>query len=100
MPVDGIYEDLTLVRRRARAVFLAVAAVLALVLVYYWKVQILEHRRFAGMAEANQTRMRSKRPPAASSSTVTGSSWPTTGPLSRSLSCASGSRTRPPPSPA
>ena len=58
MPVDGIYEDLTLVRRRARAVFLAVAAVLALVLVYYWKVQILEHRRFAGMAEANQTRMR------------------------------------------
>jgi penicillin-binding protein 2 len=58
MPVDGIYEDLTLVRRRARAVFLAGAAVLALVLVYYWKVQILEHRKFAGMAEANQTRMR------------------------------------------
>lgn len=58
MPVDGIYEDLTLVRRRARAVFLAVAAVLALVLVYYWKVQILEHRKFAGMAQANQTRMR------------------------------------------
>jgi penicillin-binding protein 2 len=58
MPVEGIYEDLTLVRRRARAVFLGVSVLVLLVLSYYWKVQILEHRKFSGMAEANRTRMR------------------------------------------
>ena len=58
MPEDGIYEDLTLVRRRANAVFIAVAVLVFLVLSYYWKIQILEHRKFAGLAEANRTRMR------------------------------------------
>jgi penicillin-binding protein 2 len=58
MPVEGIYEDLTLVRRRARAVFLGVSVLVLLVLSYYWKIQILEHRKFSGMAEANRTRMR------------------------------------------
>ncbi len=58
MPVEGIYEDLTLVRRRARAVFLGVSVLVLLVLSYYWKLQILEHRKFAGLAEANRTRMR------------------------------------------
>ena len=58
MPEDGIYEDLTLVRRRANTVFTAVAVLVFLVLSYYWKVQILEHGKFAGLAEANRTRMR------------------------------------------
>jgi len=58
MPEDGIYEDLTLVRRRANAVFIAVAVLVFLVLSYYWKIQILEHGKFAGLAEANRTRMR------------------------------------------
>ena len=58
MPVDGIYEDLSLVRRRANTVFWIVAALILLALSYYWKVQILEHKKFEELAAANRTRMR------------------------------------------
>ncbi|RPI98424.1 MAG: penicillin-binding protein 2, partial [Candidatus Aminicenantes bacterium] len=58
MPENRIYEDLTLVRRRANAVFWAVAVLIFLVLSYYWKVQILEHRKYTAQAEANRIRQR------------------------------------------
>jgi len=56
--VERIYEDLSLVRRRAAAVFRVIAVLVVLALVYYWKVQILEHKKYWGLAEANRTRMR------------------------------------------
>jgi penicillin-binding protein 2 len=58
MPEERIYEDLTLVRRRARTVFWIVMALTFLVLSYYWKVQVLEHEKYAKLAEANRTRVR------------------------------------------
>ncbi len=58
MPEERIYEDLTLVVRRARTVFWSVAALLLFVLAYYWKVQILDHETYARLAEANRTRVR------------------------------------------
>jgi penicillin-binding protein 2 len=58
MPEEKIYEDLTLVRRRARAAFWAVVTLIGLVLAYYWKVQVLEHEKFARVAEANRSRVR------------------------------------------
>ncbi|MCX6573935.1 MAG: penicillin-binding protein 2 [Candidatus Aminicenantes bacterium] len=58
MPEDRIYEDLTVVRRRANAVFWIFAVLTLLALSYYWKVQILEHRKYLDMAEANRTRSR------------------------------------------
>jgi len=58
MPGDRIYEDLSLVRRRAKFVFWFIAGILFVTLAYYWKVQILEHRKYSAMAEANRTRMR------------------------------------------
>jgi penicillin-binding protein 2 len=58
MPEDRIYEDLTVVRRRANAVFWIFAVLTFLALSYYWKVQILEHRKYLAMAEANRTRSR------------------------------------------
>jgi penicillin-binding protein 2 len=58
MPEDRIYEDLTVVRRRANAVFWIFAVLTFLALSYYWKVQILEHRRYLDMAEANRIRSR------------------------------------------
>jgi penicillin-binding protein 2 len=58
MPENRIYEDLSLVRRRANFVFWVVAALVLLALFYYWKVQILEHRKYEGLAEANRIRMR------------------------------------------
>ncbi|MBN2266016.1 MAG: penicillin-binding protein 2 [Candidatus Aminicenantes bacterium] len=58
MPGERIYEDLTLVRRRAAAAFWAVAALTILALAAYWKIQILENRKYEEMAEANRSRMR------------------------------------------
>jgi penicillin-binding protein 2 len=58
MPLDKIYEDLSLVQRRARTVLWIVAGLMVLALGYYWKVQILEHKKYESMAEANRTRLR------------------------------------------
>jgi penicillin-binding protein 2 len=58
MPEERIYEDLSVVRRRAKVVFWILAALVLFVIAYYWKVQILEHKKYADMAEANRTRMR------------------------------------------
>ncbi len=79
MPEDGIYEDLTLVRRRASAVFSAVAVLVFLVLSYYWKIQILEHGKYrcAGRGQPDPDAASWPRR-AVSSSTGTRSSWPTT----------------------
>ncbi len=53
---NRIYEDLTLICRRAKLVFLALAGLLILVLGYYWKVQILDYKKYWQMAEANRLR--------------------------------------------
>jgi len=58
MPENRIYEDLSLVRRRANIVFWIVAALVFLALSYYWKVQILDHDKYQGLAEANRLRKR------------------------------------------
>lgn len=58
MPEDRIYEDLSTVRRRARAAFGLFAVLTFLALAYYWKVQILDHRKYLDMSEANRTRTR------------------------------------------
>jgi penicillin-binding protein 2 len=51
-----IYEDLSLVHRRANAVFWIIAVLLLFVLGYYWKVQILDYQTYWRLAEANPTR--------------------------------------------
>ena len=58
MPVDRIYEDLSLIRRRANTVFWVIAVLIFLALSNYWRVQILEHKRYEDLAAANRTRMR------------------------------------------
>ena len=58
MPLDPIYEDLSLVHRRARVVFWIVAGLVVLALGYYWKLQILDQRKYESLAEANRTRLR------------------------------------------
>ncbi len=58
MPEVNIYEDLSLVRRRANTVFWVIAALTFLALSFYWKVQILDHKKFSSLAEANRTRQR------------------------------------------
>jgi penicillin-binding protein 2 len=58
MPRDRIYEDLTVVVRRAHVVFRVVSVFIFLTLSYYWKVQILDYKKFWALAEANRTRTR------------------------------------------
>jgi penicillin-binding protein 2 len=58
MPQDRIYEDLSLLFRRARTVFWVVAGLTFFALSYYWKLQILDHQAYEKMAEANRSRMR------------------------------------------
>ena len=58
MPQDRIYEDLSLLLRRAVVVFWVVAGVVFFALAYYWKVQIIDHKKYEQMAEANRIRMR------------------------------------------
>jgi penicillin-binding protein 2 len=58
MPEVNIYEDLSLVRRRANTVFWVISALIFLALSFYWKVQIVDHKKFSGLAEANRTRQR------------------------------------------
>lgn len=58
MPPERIYEDLSLVRRRANTVFWVIAGLIFLALSYYWKIQIVDHKKFSDLAEANRTRQR------------------------------------------
>lgn len=58
MPPEKIYEDLSLVRRRANTVFWVIAGLIFLTLSYYWKIQIVDHKKFSDLAEANRTRQR------------------------------------------
>lgn len=53
---ERIYEDLSLQQRRARSVRIALAAVFGLLVLFYWKVQVLDHIKHRDRAEANRTR--------------------------------------------
>jgi penicillin-binding protein 2 len=58
MTEGKIYEDLSTVLARANTVFRVVAVLIFLALSYYWKVQILEFKKFWALAESNRTRTR------------------------------------------
>jgi penicillin-binding protein 2 len=56
MDDNRIYEDMSRPLKRSRAVFVAVEALCAFVLFFYWKIQILDHGKYWAMSEANRTR--------------------------------------------
>ncbi len=56
MDGDKIYEDLSLVLRRARTVFIVIEALFIILIFYYWKIQILDHEKYWKLSEANRTR--------------------------------------------
>lgn len=55
---ERIYEDLSTVRRRAAVVFRVLLVAVFLVLAYYWKLQILNYKKYYALAENNRTRVR------------------------------------------
>ncbi len=55
---DRIYEDLSLILLRVRITFIVVGILFALLLAYYWKIQVLDHQKYWRMSEANRLRER------------------------------------------
>jgi len=56
MPERGIYEDLSLIQKRAHRILRIVQVIFVVLFVYYWKVQILDFNKFWKLAESNSLR--------------------------------------------
>jgi len=56
MEKGKIYEDLSLILARTRQVAIVIGFLLLILLFFCWKVQILDHRKYWTLAEANRTR--------------------------------------------
>lgn len=52
----GIYEDVSLVRKRAQRLIVVIEAAFILLFAYYWKVQILDFNKYWKLSESNRTR--------------------------------------------
>jgi penicillin-binding protein 2 len=57
MKFNRIYEDYSLILKRAQTFRLVMVVLFALLVLYYWKVQILDHDKYRKQAEANRIRV-------------------------------------------
>jgi penicillin-binding protein 2 len=53
---EQIYEDLSLIRLRVRITFLILIAAFCLMVLFFWKIQILDHNKYWELSEANRIR--------------------------------------------
>lgn len=53
---NKIYEDLSLVISRAKVAFICVKVLFVILILYFWKLQILDYKKFWQMSEANRIR--------------------------------------------
>lgn len=53
---NRIYEDLSLILRRSRKVFILIQVAFVLLILILWKIQIIDHRKYWGLSEANRLR--------------------------------------------
>lgn len=53
---NRFYEDLSLILRRVQSVSLAVGLLFVLLVFYFWKVQVLDFKKYWTLSEANRTR--------------------------------------------
>ncbi len=58
MARERIYEDLSLILRRSNIVLWLIAGLFVFILGCYWKIQIIDVRKYKDLAEANRTRTR------------------------------------------
>jgi penicillin-binding protein 2 len=49
-----IYEDLSLIRKRSQRIFLLVEILLVSLVIYFWKIQILDHDKYWHQSESNR----------------------------------------------
>jgi penicillin-binding protein 2 len=53
---NRFYEDLSLILRRVQQTSFAIGLLFLLLLFFFWKVQILDHKKYWALSEANRTR--------------------------------------------
>lgn len=53
---NKIYEDLSLILRRSRRIFIVVQIAFVLLILILWKIQVIDHIKFWGLSEANRLR--------------------------------------------
>ncbi len=51
-----IYEDLSLIVRRAQKTFIAFVVLFVFLVLYFWKIQVLDHKKYWEKSEANRIR--------------------------------------------
>lgn len=56
MKKDSYYEDLSLILSRTNRVSILIGVLLVLLVFYCWKVQVLDHKKYWALSEANRTR--------------------------------------------
>ena len=56
MERNRIYEDLSLILHRTRVVSAVVGAALLLLILFFWKIQVLDYKKYWALSEANRTR--------------------------------------------
>jgi penicillin-binding protein 2 len=56
MKDSPIYEDLSRLRKRSGIAFYVVEVLFLAVVLFYWKIQILDHSKYWSLSEANRTR--------------------------------------------
>src|SRR4030042_4983030 len=56
MEKDKYYEDLSLILNRSHKVSIVIGLLFLFLVFFCWKVQILDHKKYWNLAEANRTR--------------------------------------------
>jgi len=56
MKNDKIYEDFSLVLKRAKRIFVLVGILFVFLILVFWKIQIIDHEKYWEKSEANRTR--------------------------------------------
>ncbi len=56
MKNNKIYEELSLIQGRALKVYLVIMILLVLLVLGFWKIQILDHKKYWTLSESNRTR--------------------------------------------
>jgi len=53
---NKIYEDLSLIRSRAKLTFIFIEILLIVIILFFWKIQILDHKKYWEKSESNRIR--------------------------------------------
>ena len=56
MNQHNIYEDLSIISRRAKKTLVVIVILFVFLILYFWKIQVLEHKKYWEKSENNRIR--------------------------------------------